>query len=33
MDSYDLKAEEILYMGDDVPDMVVMELKREAKDA
>lgn len=25
MDSYDLKAEEILYMGDDVPDMVVME--------
>ncbi len=25
MDSYDLKPEEILYMGDDVPDMVVME--------
>ena len=25
MDSYDLKAEEILYMGDDVPDMAVME--------
>jgi 3-deoxy-D-manno-octulosonate 8-phosphate phosphatase (KDO 8-P phosphatase) len=25
MDSYDLKPEEILYMGDDVPDIVVME--------
>ena len=25
LDSYDLKPEEILYMGDDVPDMVVME--------
>ena len=25
MDSYDLKPEEILYMGDDIPDIVVME--------
>ena len=25
LDSYDLKPEEILYMGDDVPDIVVME--------
>ena len=25
IDSYDLKPEEILYMGDDVPDIVVME--------
>ena len=25
MNSYDLKPEEILYMGDDVPDIVVME--------
>lgn len=25
LDSYNLKPEEILYMGDDVPDMVVME--------
>ena len=25
MDSYDLKPEEMLYMGDDVPDIVVME--------
>ena len=25
LDNYNLKPEEILYMGDDVPDMVVME--------